>query len=113
MKTVKKICCLFGPVLIVLTVPFKIAAIDKDELISMYKNKFVVVMSDGISTGICDDGIPSSGPLTDLLDRAINGKQVFVSVMINGPEAIKTAKSPLGNCAAIERVLPARLREAD
>jgi hypothetical protein len=69
--------------LIVFAVPFQAPAIDKDGLLSKYKDKVVVVMNDGISTGICDTP-GSSSQLGALLDRSSILNPPSLSVMIKG-----------------------------
>jgi hypothetical protein len=69
--------------------PHQAGAINKDELLSKYRNKFVVVTDEGISIGLC----PASDGLIGALDPP------SLSVMVKSLGDVKVKNSIMSKCA--------------
>jgi hypothetical protein len=69
-------------------------SIDKESLLSMYRDKFVVVLDDGISTGICAEHPP---------ERAFAWAPPEVLIVITGLQSVET-KSPLFGAPGCGRI---------
>ncbi|MGO9094374.1 MAG: hypothetical protein ACLQGV_04060 [Bryobacteraceae bacterium] len=78
--------------------------IDKEGLLSKYRDRFVVVIKEGISTGVCEGHPGEKGLLGEFI--------ATIDIVISGPELVHT-KSPLLAPPGCGRVAPEPARKGE